>query len=295
MNTYIIQNEYLQIGLKQKGGELFSIQSKANQQEYMWEADPAYWGRHSCILFPIVGKVWNDTYRIDGQSFTMTQHGFLRDLDFEVIAQSEDAIIFQYEITEALASQYPYSCLIRITYTVIANTLSVVYAVENLEGQEIYFSIGAHPGFRCPLLPNEKRADYKLVFNQAETAVRYLIENGYQTGATEPVLENTTTIAITDHLFDNDALIFKHLQSNKVTLVNNQETPILTFHFPNTPFLGIWSKSPDSPFVCIEPWYGIADKLHADWDYKDKEGVVALEADGIFSFEHRIEIHFKGQ
>lgn len=291
MSNYVIQNEYLQVGLKQKGGELFSIQSKANQQEYMWEADPTYWGRHSCILFPIVGKVWNDTYRIDEQAFTMTQHGFLRDLDFEVIAQSEDAIIFQYEITEALAAQYPYACLIRIAYTLVANTLSVVYAVENLEGQEIYFSIGAHPGFKCPLLPSEKRSDYKLVFNQAETAVRYLIENGYQTGATEPVLDNTTTIAITDHLFDNDALIFKHLQSDKVTLVNGKETPILTFHFPDTPFLGIWSKSPDSPFVCIEPWYGIADKLNADWDYKDKEGVVALETDGIFSFEHRIEVH----
>jgi galactose mutarotase-like enzyme len=221
----------------------------------------------------------------------MTQHGFVRDLDFEVIGQAEDAIMFQYEITPALASKYPYQCLIRISYTLIRNTLFVVYAVENLEHQTIYFSLGAHPGFKCPLYSSEKRSDYKLVFNQKETAVRYLIDNGYQTGETEKVLDNADTVVITDNLFDKDALIFKHLQSDQVTLVNGKDEKVLTFDFPNTPFLGIWSKSPDSPFVCIEPWYGIADPVNATWDFKDKEGVVALPTNDIFSFEHGITIH----
>ena len=55
-----LRNEQLSIIVSEKGAELQSIKD-ANGKEYLWQADPNFWPRHSPILFPIVCSVNNDT------------------------------------------------------------------------------------------------------------------------------------------------------------------------------------------------------------------------------------------
>lgn len=291
METYSIANRYLSVKIKQSGAELASIQSIPEGIEYMWEADPQYWGRHSSILFPIVGKVFENNYQLDGRAYALNQHGFARNMPFQVLEQSESSISLVLEHSEESLRVYPYRFRFIARYTVKDRTVSIQYQVENIDQQMIYFSVGAHPAFRVPLKAGEKRADYSLVFEKQETAVRHLIEQGYRTGQTESVLLAEKEIPIQDNLFEKDALIFKDLVSDQISLSNSSGKKIWTFSFNDFPYLGIWSKNEASPFVCIEPWFGVADKMGGYASFKQKEGVLHLEKGEKFACEHKLQIH----
>ena len=291
MKKYQIQNELLQVRANQKGAELANIFSPKKNIEYMWTADPNYWGRHSCILFPIVGKVSNDTYRIGDKTYPLKQHGFARNVDFKLVEHSETKMLFELKSSSESLDIYPYKFRMLVGYELLENQLKITYSVENADAQAIYFSIGGHPGFNCPLLPDEKRSDYSLVFNKKETASRHLLEGGFFNGKTEVVLNNENRIQITDDLFEKDALVFRNMKSNEVSLENGQGEKVLTFNFEGFPDLGIWSKSSDAPFVCIEPWFGLADTVDADWDFREKDGVIKLEERKIFKCVHTVTIH----
>lgn len=291
METYNIANRYLSVKIKQSGAELASIQSIPEGTEYMWEADPQYWGRHSSILFPIVGKVFENAYQLDGKSYAMNQHGFARNMPFEVLEQSDNSISLVLEQNDESLQLYPYRFRFIASYLVKAREVSIQYQVENIDQQMIYFSVGAHPAFRVPLLAGEKRADYSLVFEKRETAVRYLIEEGYRTGQTESVLLAEKEIPIHDNLFEKDALIFKDLVSNQVSLCHRSGKKIWTFSFKGFPYLGIWSKNAASPFVCIEPWFGVADQMGGYANFKQKEGILYLKKGEKFACEHKFHIH----
>jgi galactose mutarotase-like enzyme len=256
----------------------------------MWQADPNYWGRHSCILFPFVGKLNNDRYRAGGETFSMGQHGFARDMPFEVVASGDDFLELALESTPVAIEKFPFPFRLTAAYRLEGNTLEIRYMVENTGEGLLYFSIGAHPGFNCPLKEGEKRSDYRLRFNRPETAVSYLLQNGLLSGKTANVLKKETDLPISDSLFDQDALIFKGLASDSVSLVNKEGKAILTVGFPETPYLGIWSKSQDSPFVCIEPWFGLADQVGFEGDISDKEGINCLAPEELFSCVHTITI-----
>lgn len=291
METYSIANNHLSVKIKQSGAELASIQSIQEGTEYMWEADPQYWGRHSSILFPIVGKVFENSYQLDGRSYALNQHGFARNMPFKVLEHHESSIRLVLEHNEESLQIYPYRFRFIASYAVKGREVSIQYQVENRDEQNIYFSVGAHPAFRVPLSAGEKRADYSLVFAQKETAVRHLIEQGYRNGQTESVLLDKKEIPIHDNLFEKDALIFKELVSDQISLCNSSGKKIWTFSFKDFPYLGIWSKNEASPFVCIEPWFGVADKVGGYANFKQKEGILHLEEGGKFTCEHKIIIH----
>lgn len=291
METYSIANNFLSVKIKRSGAELASIQSTTEEIEYLWEADPQYWGRHSSILFPIVGKVFENTYHIDGRSYNLNQHGFARNMPFELLEQSDSSISLVLEHSEESRQVYPYHFRFIARYTVKDREVSIQYQIENTDQQIIYFSVGAHPAFRVPLSDGEKRADYSLVFEQKETADRHLIDQGYRTGQTERVLLAEKEIPIEDHLFEKDALIFKDLVSDQIALCHNSGKKIWTFSFKDFPYLGIWSKNEASPFVCIEPWFGVADKMGGYANFKQKEGILHLGKGEKFECEHKILIH----
>lgn len=291
METFYLENEHLRVKIHQKGAELAGIQSKVSDLEYMWEADARYWGRHSCILFPIVGKVYGDTYQIDQQAYPLTQHGFARDQPFELYAQTETSISLALESNASTLAIYPFPFRLVATYQLAENRLSITYQVENTATKTLYFSIGAHPAFKCPLFPGEKRSDYSLLFNKKENPLRHIIENGFFTGKTEAVALPNQQLCITDHLFEADALVFKQLQSDQVSLVNAAGKKVFTFDFSGFPYLGIWSKNEASPFVCIEPWFGLADKVGGNKDFREKEGVLSLEKKTSFQCTHSVIFH----
>lgn len=283
---FSIKNEFLQANFKVKGAELCGISDQKRQ--YIWQADPAIWARHAPILFPIVGKLENNEYTHQGKSYQMSQHGFARDLDFEMFLHEDTKIAFRLTESSKTTKIYPFNFVLEVFYELRDQRLIVSYKVTNPDSQILYFSVGAHPAFICPL-DDKNREDYRLVFDKSETAERHLLENGTYSGETELAFENGI-LPIRKDLFAKDALVFKNLASQKVILAD-PDFDILSLRFKNFPYLGIWSKDSESKFVCIEPWFGLSDSKNKGGEISEKEGIIALAAGQVFECEYEIEIY----
>lgn len=285
-----ISNNHLKATFNVRGAEITSLTHNATGREYIWQARTKYWGRHAPVLFPFVGKLKKDQYRHEGKTYEMGQHGFARDLDFEIVEHTSDQIIFQLDADSNTLKKYPFKFELRIIYQLEGHSLRTTYEVRNKGKQVMYFSIGGHPAFDCPLNPEEFRSDYWLEFDQQETLFTHRLDGGLFTGKKEAIELDGQRLHITDHLFDKDALVFKQLNSTRVSL-SSLSQKWLTFHFEGFPYLGIWSKSQESPFVCIEPWYGLADYGDHSGELSAKEGIRKLDASAIFSCHYTMEIH----
>ncbi|MFT5917837.1 MAG: galactose mutarotase-like enzyme [Flammeovirgaceae bacterium] len=279
--NYTIENEFLTAEIKTYGAELCSLKSKQTNLELIWQAEKLVWGRHAPILFPIVGKLKNDSYQHEGKTYQLSQHGFARDCEFAIELVRKDEIVFLLTENEETLTKYPFRFQLYVSYKLVGNELVISYKVVNSDSERMYFSIGAHPAFRCPIESGKKREDYSLEFNEKETAHTYLLEGGNFNGEKELILDNSNSLPLTKTTFDKDALVFKNLKSEEVSLLENGERKI-TFKFPNFPYLGIWSKNQDSEFVCIEPWFGLADSVDATGELAEKEGILTLEANNEF-------------
>jgi galactose mutarotase-like enzyme len=285
-----IENDNLKASINFKGAELTSLVKKSSETEYIWQADPHFWSRHAPVLFPIVGRLKNDEFIHLGSQYSLTQHGFARDLEFECIDQKIEEATFKLSSNRETRLAYPFKFHLFVHYKLNGNRLEVHYEVENKDPNDLYFSIGAHPAFNCPLRQNEKRSDYALIFNQEEDAETQMLDGGLRTGETKHILNNSREIEIQDTLFDDDALIFSQLESTEISLQKGAEK-LVTVHFDGWPYLGIWSKNREAPFVCIEPWYGIADRQNHNYEFSEKEGLIALESKAKFFAKYEIEIH----
>ncbi|WP_242851368.1 hypothetical protein [Clostridium sp. DMHC 10] len=155
--SIILQNELLKVEAVEKGAELTSIKTVKDGAEYLWTAKSDIWARHAPILFPIVGKVKNNTYRINDDTYTLSQHGFARDMNFEVMEGTSDKAVFKLTYNEETLSKYPYKFELIVKYELKENEIEASYKVKNVDSQEIYFSIGAHPGFNCPVVGEKRR------------------------------------------------------------------------------------------------------------------------------------------
>jgi len=225
-----LENDHLKIAVKHHGAELSSLVKKLTGTEYLWQADSTYWGRHAPILFPIVGRLQNDTFLIGDQKYAMKQHGLARNMDFELIKSNKDSLTFELTNSEDTLKNYPFPFGLRLTYSLSENQLIVGYEVFNPSEETLYFSIGGHPAFRCPLQDGEKRSDYQLVFQKREITFTQRLDNGIRNGKKELILDQQNKLPITDTLFDEDALVFENLTSETVNLQKG-DTPILTFNF----------------------------------------------------------------
>lgn len=284
-----ISNHYLSVTVDSLGAELNSIKKSGQDQDYIWQAHPEIWGRHAPILFPIVGRLNSDTYKYDDQEYSLGQHGFARNLEFENLVAESDKLIFELTQNAETLKNYPFKFSLRVTYTLSNNTLFTKYEVSNSDDKDILFSIGGHPGFTCPIDFNSKRSDYYLEFEKDETAGSHILKGGAISDETKSVISGKR-ITITDDIFDEDALIFKNLKSEKVSLKHKSGETVLYFHFPGFPYLGIWSMSRTSPYVCIEPWFGLADVTNHNGDITSKEGIQSLSQADMFRCEYGIEI-----
>ena len=287
---HTLENDQLRVQIKRRGAELSSLQAKQTGLEYLWQADPAVWGRHAPVLFPTVGKLRNDHYAWNGQSFSLPQHGFARDRDFEMVDQTPDRIVLRLQADATSRRVYPFDFELRITHALRGNRVDVGYEVINPGAGELPFCIGAHPGFVCPLAKDEVFEDYFLEFDQSETLDRYLIEGGFFNGKTEPLLRDSRIIPLQRSLFEQDAIVVKKFRSSSLTLKSRKSTPSVKVEFAGFPYLGIWTKQAPAPFICIEPWYGLADRTDASGRLSDKEGLQMVPAGGRFHCRHTVEI-----
>ncbi|MET3129314.1 galactose mutarotase-like enzyme [Arcicella rosea] len=277
-----IENQLLKVNINPLGAELVSLFNKENDTEYMWNADPTFWGKSSPVLFPIVGALKNNQYFYQGKTYTLPRHGFARERVFSVEVQKEDSITFLLKEDEESLKVFPFPFEFRLIYTLVEKTLSVTYSVTNTGNEEMYFSVGGHPAFAVPLSEDTVYEDYYLEFNQTEDFPRWeLADGGLIKKEATRFLENTNRLALTKELFYQDALVFKHQKSTEVILKSDNVSKQLKFTFENFPFLGIWAAK-DANFVCIEPWCGIADSENHEQELTEKEGIEVLASDQIF-------------
>lgn len=288
---YEIQNNKLSITVDETGAELRNIKSVASGKDFMWSGDSAIWGSTSPVLFPAIGAIKNGFVKYQGNEYKIPRHGFIRNnADVKLIAQTADSLTFGLASDEELLKIYPFHFSFQITYTLKENKIEVSHKITNHGTEVMLFSLGAHPAFKCPINEQEDYEDYYLEFEHEEIASTWLLASDGLVGTeTRQILNQTNTLPLTHSLFDKDALIFKDLKSRKVALKSkkSKESVIVTYHDFN--YLGIWAK-PDGDFVCIEPWLGIADNANANQQLEDKEGILTLQAGGVFEASYTIQI-----
>lgn len=281
--TTVIKNSILTAEITHFGAELISLKSSHNK-EYIWEGNPDFWGKHSPILFPIVGTLKNNSFHYNGIEYHLSRHGFARDMEFILLEVTENSAVFSIQSSEKTLKVYPFKFELQLIYTLHKNSLSIEYKVINNGKTTMPFSIGAHPAFA---LPNQFE-NYAFAFDKEESLEYYLLEHDLISNKTKKLKIQDTTISMNYELFRNDALIFKTLQSNSLTILENKN-PILRVHFEDFPSLGIWTKI-NAPFICIEPWFGYSDTNDSSGNLFDKEGIQILESDATFHSKFSIEI-----
>ncbi len=274
-----MQNDHLSISISAKGAELTSIKDQRTGYEFLWQADPAIWGRHAPVLFPIVGKVANNQLLIDGKTYPMNQHGFARDQQFVLISETETEVWYELKSNPQLLTLFPYEFVLQLGYTLEGNTLLCHYKISTPAATPLFFSIGAHPGFN---LPTQKLSDYLIEFEQNEQEERHLLTGGLFDGRQKPVLTSPQQIQLSKALFDEDAIVFKQLNSSSLTLKQKTGTFSIALQYKDFGALGIWTQKNCEQYICLEPWCGYADNTKGQDDISTKEGIVELPAGALF-------------
>jgi galactose mutarotase-like enzyme len=284
-----IFNDILNVTITTKGAELQSIYNKQTGLDYMWDAG-VEWPKKSPVLFPIVGGLKNNNYEHNDKQYQLSRHGFAREMVFEVESQTENSATYFIQSSEETLIIYPFKFKFSVVYTVLNNQLTVTYIAENKGEDTLYFSVGAHPAFKVPLVSGDSYNDYYLQFNQLETTGIYpLSSEGLIELEPLPMLDITNQLPLSKQLFYNDALVFKALQSTAISILNKNNKNGLKLSYHGFPYMGIWAAK-NADFVCIEPWCGIADSVATSGKLAEKEGINAIDKTEIFERSWVVEL-----
>ncbi|WP_353652676.1 aldose 1-epimerase family protein [Ruminococcus sp. AF17-22AC] len=258
----------------------------------LWNADPKYWKRHAPVLFPNVGRFYKDTCLIGGETYTSGQHGFARDMEFTCVEETETSVTHLLEATDATKKAWPYEFQLYITHTLNGRDLTVAWKVVNKDQEIMYFTIGAHPAFNVPVLPDTVQSQYHLTFSGQKELTYCLLHPEYATAMPDQPhtlsLENGTCL-IDEHMFDEGALIFDDGQITKAGIVLPDGTPYVEISCEGFPNFGIWSAI-GAPFVCLEPWMGRCDNTGYNEELSKKPNINTLKPTEIFDKSYVISV-----
>lgn len=276
MSVFQLQNTFLSISVKTLGAELCSVRSNTTGIEYLWQADPTVWARHAPHLFPIVGKLKNNFFTHGAHAYQLPQHGFARDLEFKCITHTDEYLCFELVESERTLQHYPFRFNLRVNYQLTDNRLETSYLVSNPDENELYFSIGAHPAFNCPLEHHESFNDYELWFPDKSVLTCTTLHHGLITQNEYLIDLPSNRLQLTRTLFNQDALVCQHNQIQRVTFLSKKTGHGVELQCEHWPYFGIWTKKETERFICLEPWYGIADMEDATGHLAFKKGILVL-------------------
>lgn len=278
-----LKNTKISASINSIGAELFRLEK--NNKNYIWTVDKTFWDKTSPILFPIVGQLKNDSYNLEDKSFQLPRHGFARNFEFNITQKTENKVAFLLENNENTFAVYPFEFQLVLEYTLIDNTIEIIYFIVNKSKKIMPFSIGAHPAFKL----ENPITTYNLAFNDTtDEFITHRLANNHFNNTTEEISSKNGIIDLNYSLFERDALVFKHLKSNQIIL-KEKEKSIVKISFDDFPYLGIWTKL-NAPFICIEPWCGLADNLNHNGNIMKKEGINLLQPEESFQRKIKIEI-----
>lgn len=269
------------------GGELWSLRD-ADGRELMTDADPGFWSGHAPLLFPIVGRLNGDRYRLDGSAYRLNQHGFARRMTWEVATVAPDRASFRLVDTEATRAVYPFAFRLDAAYSLAGTALSIDVTVANTGTRDMPASFGFHPAFAWPLPYGRPREVHRLTFDLDEPAELSPLHEGLL----EPPARRSPLVGrhlpLSDALFERDALVWESIASEGLRY-GADTGPALEIAFPDTPMLGVWSK-PGARFVCVEPWHGVADPVGFDGEIWDKPGMMRFAPGAARTFSMRVRL-----
>ncbi|RHQ87463.1 aldose 1-epimerase family protein [Coprobacillus sp. AF21-8LB] len=288
-----LSNQYLTVNLHPKGAEIISIVGNQDHINYMWKRDACQWANSAPILFPIVGAIKNDTCRIDGKEYHMTQHGFARHNEFEIKNQSQTEVTFTLVSNAEIIKQYPFLFELNVTYKLVENTLTCFINVKNKDHQIIYFQIGGHPAFACPFMENESSNDYYVEFSEYETRNQKVIDVAKRgmSHVQLPFFDHEKRFFVRQQLFNNDAIVIKDFKSENISIKSLNHQKSIVFHMQGFDHVGLWTAKHVGGLLAIEPWVGHADYVDFDGEFKEKESCVALDTDKEFNVQFAVEIN----
>lgn len=276
------ENEFFTLAVKEMGAELNSLKSKKTDIEYIWFGNTDIWYGQSPILFPIIGRLLDDKYRVDGKEYTMPKHGIVRKKPFKLLEETKDSLLFIQSSDEESLKEYPFEFDLIVKFQLTNKGLKVTHTVINKDSKDMYYSFGAHPGFNCEI------GDY-LQFNVDEELYTERIDHeSILIDEKFPVFTDEGKIELTSNLFDEDALILSDYTSTEVSIRSYNHDRVIKFMF-DSPVLGIWAK-PNAPYVCLEPWWGINDNYDKKNDFSEKRGIMKLAPGESKEFTWEVEI-----
>ena len=282
-----ISNEYLKVKINTHGAEINSVKSP-DGLEYIWSGDKKYWARHAPILFPIVGRLKDNQYTYDGKTYEMGQHGFARDMEFDVLNQGSDWIDLQLVSNEETKKMYPFAFKLVIHYQLDDHKLSTNINVFNTDTKEMYFSVGAHPAFNVPLMNDgsEQYDDYSVKFANKGTYDQIQFDVPYANLEKVEKIELDQPIKLSHELFYDDAKVVEIKNEEFTTILSNDVSDHgVSMTAYDIEYGGLWSAK-DAPFVCLEPWWGIADDVHTDGKIEHKVGINKISPDKKFTAKY---------
>lgn len=291
MAIYELHNETIAISVDSHGAELKSLKRLQEGTEYLWKGDTAFWGRTSPVLFPFVGGVNHKEYRTKGRTYAMSQHGFARDMEFKLLTQTENEIWMALYSDEETLKKYPYEFVLKLGYRLLKDGVKIFWQVENQGKEELPFSIGGHPAFNCPIEDGKRQTDYMIYLDAKDKIISTRLGNtGLATDQQDVYELKDGYLAITEELFDNDALVIENNQAKKVALCDGEGTPYLTVTM-DAPLFGIWSPPhKNAPFICIEPWYGRCDREDFTGELKDREWENTISPGEIWKAAYQVTV-----
>lgn len=290
---FFLENEKLKVEIDSHGAEVKSVLHKANYREYLWYGNPRFWGRTSPVLFPFVGSLKNKCYEWQGKTYPMGQHGFARDMEFSVLEQGEDSIQFLFKSDETTLSKYPFAFELVIGYRLEGEKLSIRWRVTNPSDTPMYFSIGAHPAFLCPVHGEESKEGYQLSFAGVDEIHHHgnTIDTGLALSEDLVIPLRDHKVSITKDFFDRCTYMIEGNQTGCVGLSDPDGRKIVEVEF-DTPLFAIWSpEGKNAPFLCIEPWYGRCDGVDFAGDLSERAFTNVLSAGEVFDRSYAIRFY----
>lgn len=288
-----LKNEKFTAVVTTHGAELIDFKDE-NGMSYIWNGDPAYWFGQNPLLFPIVGNLKDGKIRMDHQEYFMGRHGFARDMEFDIVDQGTDFVIFELKSNDETLKKYPRAFVLQVCQTLESDGFKTSFKVLNKDEKPMPFCIGAHTAFNCPLKDGETLEDYQIIFDKEETAYNMLLnDQGCVQGPSETLmLDHTKIMPLRYEVFEKiDTIVFKNLQSTGVSLRHPETGHGIHMDFKGFPMMAFWTKGKEkAPFLCVEPWHGCAAFENESGNFEDKEFCMILQDEECKEFSYKVSV-----
>lgn len=276
---YQLINDNLSVSVDSTGAQLCSMYSLKTETEYLWQPGHETWPHSSMLLFPNPGRIAQDRVVIGGKVYPATMHGFANDLPFALVEQSECKLILELKDSEYTRKYFPYAFRLQVEFLLEGDTLTQKFRVVNDDDKSVYYCLGAHPGFYCPLVLGEKADDYSLTFDKPQQLEQVELEENTRllTGKKTPYLQNETKIALHDHFFDNGPMLFDGMDAGTLTLRSAVSGRFVQMGIAGFSNLCLWGVPTRMSLIAIEPWIGTTDRVDTDHIWEHKPGIQVVK------------------